>query len=218
MEEYYTGEYDDGDQGGHGDYGGYHQGGQSGYNRPPVVIQHPTEQPVEERYPQWQSQRATAGAEKQVQQQDTYQQPRQDVLTLHPGWNGQRKPVPSPSHAPSSEDNAIQEQPQQRESGDESFAERMKRTFKGLPRDVSSAITSIESGRSNAGSPYDMDDEYPGEILPFPPPPPRHRDRDIEGDGMSEAGWSGSGERASGRTGGMWKAAEEMFSGVKRQC
>ncbi|KAK4203647.1 putative Rho-GTPase-activating protein [Triangularia verruculosa] len=177
MEEYYAGAYEEGDL----DYQ-HVEGGQSGYNQPAVVIQH-----HDDTFGQQQGS-VSSPAVAQEEQHTQFQQPQQDVLTLHPGWHVQRKPVPSSSPTPSSEN---QQGPQ-----DESFAERMKRTFQGLPRDVSSTITSIESSRSNGGSPYDMDEDYPGEILPFPPPPPRHRDGNP----------------------GMWKAAEEMFGGVKRQC
>ncbi|KAK0666847.1 putative Rho-GTPase-activating protein [Cercophora samala] len=201
MDEYYTGAYDDEQV-----YGGYEQKGEaeSGYNQPAVVIQEPLEGPGQEHS------LPSPGADQHPQ----HLLPAQDTLTLHPSWNVQRKPVPSPSVSPTPSSELQQQQQQQLqqvEQGprEESFAERMKRTFKGLPREASSTIASIESSRSNAGSPYDMDDEYPGEILPFPPPPPRHRDRDRDGvDG-------GNGDRGGGT---IWRAAEEMFSGVKRQC
>ncbi|KAK4179182.1 putative Rho-GTPase-activating protein [Triangularia setosa] len=190
MRGYYTGEYDDE----HG-YGHCEQKGEaeSGYNRPAVVIQQPGEEIRQGQYQHQQQQRA-----------------KQDIPTLHPGWNGQRKPAASPST--SSSPSIDLQQLLEQKPGDESFAERMKRTFKGLPREVSSTITSIENSRSDAGSPYDMDEEYPGEILPFSPPPPRHRDRGAGGNGVGEAN-NGNGNRSS-----MWKAADEMFSGVKRQC
>lgn len=85
--------------------------------------------------------------------------------------------------------------------------ERMKRRFRGLLREVSSVIGSIENSRSSVGSLYDMDEEYFVEILfflflfvLF-----RYRDRDC-GDGVD-----GNGDMSS-----MWRVVEEMFSGVKR--
>nr|CDP25497.1 Putative Rho-GTPase-activating protein [Podospora anserina S mat+] len=170
--------------GGYDEVGGWEQKGEvvSGYNQPAVVIEAP-------------------------EQQRQYLQPEQNTLSLHPSWNGQKKPVHSPSLSPMP--SLELQQVEQRQAGEESFTERMKRRFRGLPREASSAIGSIENSRSSAGSPYDMDEEYPAEILPFPPPPvpPRHRDRD-----------RGDGADGNGDTSSMWRAAEEMFSGVKRQC